>query len=79
MSHDKPEAGEAEGRRINVHQPYELRGWSRRFGISKEELLSAVAEVGAKADDVRAYLDSLHGREGLGAMQSASGRSPHRR
>jgi hypothetical protein len=38
--------------RINVHEDHELRYWSHRLGVSREELKRAVSKVGARADDV---------------------------
>ena len=42
----------ADGRRIDVHDPFELGYWSRKFGVSREEVVRAVQKVGTKADDV---------------------------
>jgi hypothetical protein len=39
-------------RRINLHQPYELGYWSRKFGVSEQELSRAVQKVGTNAEDV---------------------------
>jgi hypothetical protein len=42
----------ADRRRIDVHEPYELGNWSRKFGVSREELADAVRKVGTNAEDV---------------------------
>jgi hypothetical protein len=42
----------ADRRRIDVHDPYELGYWSRKFGVSREELADAVQKVGTNAEDV---------------------------
>ena len=42
----------AERDRINVHEDHELRYWSHRLGVSRDELKRAVSKVGARADDV---------------------------
>jgi uncharacterized protein DUF3606 len=42
----------ADRRRIDVHEPYELGYWSRKFGVSREELADAVRKVGTNAEDV---------------------------
>ena len=39
-------------KRINVHDDYELRFWSKKFGVSPNELRCAVSKVGVFADDV---------------------------
>lgn len=42
----------ADRRRIDVHEAYELGYWSRKFGVTREELANAVQRVGTRADDV---------------------------
>jgi hypothetical protein len=39
-------------RRIDLHETYELGYWSRKFGVSRDELAEAVQKVGPMADDV---------------------------
>jgi hypothetical protein len=56
MSDDKSQRGGQDRRRIDVNEPYELRDWALRFGVSKEELKAAVATVGDLADEVQRYL-----------------------
>jgi hypothetical protein len=43
--------------RVNLHEPWEVGFWAREFRCSAEELRHAVQCVGARAGDVRAYLD----------------------
>ena len=38
--------------RIDLSQPYELGYWSRKFGVSEQELADAVHTVGTNAEDV---------------------------
>ncbi|MES2977692.1 MAG: DUF3606 domain-containing protein [Pseudomonadota bacterium] len=42
--------------RINVHQDYELRDWSKSLNTTPERLNEAVQAVGDRADRVREYL-----------------------
>jgi hypothetical protein len=56
MSDDKMKAGGADRRRINLSQDYEVRDWSKKFGVSEDELRQAVGKVGSGAKDVEAYL-----------------------
>lgn len=56
MSDDKTKSGGQDRSRINIHEEYELRDWSKRLGVSPDELKKAVAAVGTKADDVEAHL-----------------------
>ena len=36
-------------KRINVHDDYEIRFWSKKFGVSPNELRCAVSKVGVFA------------------------------
>ena len=56
MPDDKSKAGKQDRERINVHKDYELRDWSKKFGVSKEELKKAVQSVGNSAEAVRKHL-----------------------
>mgnify|MGYP003910333339 CR=1 FL=1 len=40
------------GERIDVHEDYELRYWTQKFGVTKQQLEAAVREVGTNAEDV---------------------------
>jgi hypothetical protein len=42
--------------RINVHQPYELRDWADKFGVTPEQIEEAVRSVGNQAADVQEHL-----------------------
>ncbi len=55
MPDDKSKAGKQDRDRINVHENYELRNWSKKFGVSKEELKKAVQSVGSSAEAVRRH------------------------
>lgn len=56
MSDDKRNPGRPDRDRINVNEDYELRDWSEKFGVSKEELAAAVKKVGPMARDVELEL-----------------------
>jgi hypothetical protein len=56
MSDDKSKAGGQDRKRINVNEDYELRDWSKKFGVSPEELKQAVARVGDRADEVERFV-----------------------
>ena len=53
----------AERKRINIHEDYELRFWSKQFGVSPNELRCAVSKVGVFADDVASELGILEERD----------------
>ncbi len=57
MPDDKSKPGGQDRKRINVNEDYELRDWSKKFGVSPEELKKAVSAVGNNADDVKKHLE----------------------
>ncbi len=52
MADDKTKAGQADRIRINVHEDYEVRDWSKRLGVTEQQLRDAVRRVGPMAGDV---------------------------
>jgi len=58
MSDDKSNSQGQDRQRINVNQDYELRDWSKKFGVTPDELKRAVAKVGDRASDVERELKS---------------------
>jgi hypothetical protein len=52
MADDKSKTGKPDRDRISTSEAYELADWSRKFGVSPEELKAAVARVGPMAKDV---------------------------
>lgn len=57
MTDDLDITGPQDRYTINTHQDHEVADWSKKFGVTKDELLAAVKEVGNKAEDVEKYLD----------------------
>jgi predicted transcriptional regulator len=64
MSDDKRNPGRADRNRIKVNEDYELRDWSKKFGVSKEELVAAVKRVGPMVRDVEVALKKAPGENG---------------
>ena len=56
MADDKGKSGGQDRTRIDVNQDYELRDWSRKFGVTPDELKAAVRTVGTSADAVEQHL-----------------------
>ena len=56
MADDKTKTGKPDRDRINVSEDYELRDWSKKFGVTPERLKEAVAEVGPMVSDVAKYI-----------------------
>jgi hypothetical protein len=56
MPDDPSKTGKADDTRINIEQDHELRYWADKFGVSREELQSAVAKAGPLMRKVREHL-----------------------
>ncbi len=41
---------------INMHDKHEIEYWSTKFGITAEELLKAVEEIGNSSIDVKEHI-----------------------
>jgi hypothetical protein len=53
MADDLKETGRQEDARINLDQEYEMAYWTERFGVSRNQLRSAVAKAGPMAAAAR--------------------------
>jgi hypothetical protein len=56
MSDNRQERGPLDRSRVNVNEDYEVRYWSKTFGVSEEKLKKAVKQVGPIAEKVEAFL-----------------------
>jgi hypothetical protein len=56
MPDNKSQPGGQDRTRISLSEDYEVRDWSKKFGVSAEELEAAVKAVGNEAKDVEAHL-----------------------
>jgi len=57
MSDNKDFTGSPDRDRINTSEDYEVRYWSEKFGVSREELIEAVKASGSNsADAIEAHL-----------------------
>ena len=56
MSDDKSKSGGQDRTRISLGEDYEVRDWSKKFGVTPEELKAAVKAVGNEAAAVEAHL-----------------------
>jgi hypothetical protein len=52
MSDDRTKRGLQDRDRININEDYEVQYWSQKFGVSKEELATAVDAAGPMVADV---------------------------
>ena len=46
--------------RIDIHADHELRYWSERFGVPKDEIEAAVKRVGPRVEDVAEEVGLLY-------------------
>jgi hypothetical protein len=53
---DSRDRGPEDGRYVNVHQDYEVRYWTERFGVTAERLKAAVEKVGTYVPSVEQEL-----------------------
>lgn len=56
MSDDLQKRGEPDRSRINLQEVHEVQYWARKFGISAQELQTAVKAAGPQAKDVERHL-----------------------
>jgi hypothetical protein len=56
MADDKSDRGPADRARVNVNEDYEVQWWSKKFGVSPDQLRAAVKKVGVMAADVEKEL-----------------------
>jgi hypothetical protein len=61
MSDDTSKSSGQDRARINVNQDHELRDWSKKFGVTPDELKKAVASVGDRAAAVEKHLKQRDG------------------
>lgn len=54
---DKKKTGTPDRDLINVNEPYEVRDWADKFGVTHVQLKAAVNAVGNSAKKVEAYLN----------------------
>jgi len=56
MADDRMNRGAQDRRRVNIHEDYEVRYWTEKWGISKEQLAQAVKKAGVSAEAVARQL-----------------------
>ena len=56
MSDNNNTVGNPDRQRISLSQDYEVQNWSKKFGVTPEELRNAVKSVGNNAKDVENFL-----------------------
>jgi len=57
MSDDTTKRGRQDRERINISEKHEVQYWTKRLGVSEEELRDAVERVGPMVEDVQKELN----------------------
>lgn len=57
MADDLKQTGKPDDARIDPDQDHELSYWSRKLGVSRDELRSAVQAAGPMVKDVQRHLN----------------------
>ena len=52
--------GSPDPARIDIHADHELRYWSERFGVPKDEIEAAIKRVGPRVEDVAREVSLLY-------------------
>jgi Protein of unknown function (DUF3606) len=52
MADDLKNRGAQDRARVNVNEDHEVRYWTQKWGVSKEQLAAAVKKVGVSVDAV---------------------------
>jgi hypothetical protein len=52
MADDLKNRGAQDRSRVNIHEDHEVRYWTEKWGVTKEELADAVKRAGLSADAV---------------------------
>jgi hypothetical protein len=59
MADDLKDRGARDRGRVNVHEDYELRYWTQKWGVTKEQLVQAVQKAGVSAEAVARELGNF--------------------
>jgi hypothetical protein len=60
MADDLKDRGARDRSRANVHEDYEVRYWTEKWGVTKEQLVEAVQRAGVSAKAVARELGKTH-------------------
>lgn len=60
MPDDPNKRGPQDRSRINVNEPWELRYWSEKLGVTADQLTEAVRQVGPNVEAVEQHLARQH-------------------
>jgi uncharacterized protein (UPF0218 family) len=56
MADDRTIRGQQDRQRVNISEEYEVANWSKKWGVTREELAEAVSKAGPMAEAVAKQL-----------------------
>jgi hypothetical protein len=56
MADDLKNRGAQDRSRVNIHEDYEVRYWTKKWGVTREQLVEAVQKAGVSAEAVARQL-----------------------
>ena len=56
LAEEKSKRGKPDRQLISITEPYELRDWAKKFGVTEDALRGAIAKVGIQVRDVERHL-----------------------
>jgi hypothetical protein len=56
MADDKSKSGAADRARVNTHEKHELAYWTKKWGITEEQLKTAASAAGPMSANIEAHL-----------------------
>jgi hypothetical protein len=60
MADDRKDRGARDRSRVNVHEDYEVRYWTEKWGVTKNQLVEAVERAGVSVQAVARELGKSH-------------------
>jgi hypothetical protein len=60
VADDLKDRGARDRSRMNVHEEYEVRYWTEKWGVTREQLVAAVQKAGVSAQAVASELGKSH-------------------
>ena len=60
MADDVKDRGARDRGRVNVHEDYEVRYWTEKWGVTKDQLVAAVERAGVSVQAVARELGKSH-------------------
>ena len=57
MADDLKNPGAQDRNRVNIIEDHEVRYWTQKWGVTKEQLMAAVKKAGASVEEVTIQID----------------------